>query len=74
MFSTIYHGRSKNAENIIGMFVKTLPVYAKWDNDTRTGDFLAGLSEQIQGARDNDIFSFAEVNTISPMNDAPLFA
>jgi len=74
LFSTIYHGRNKNAANIIGMFVKTLPVHAKWDSGTRTVDFLKGLSEQIQGARDNDIFSFADVKTICPMNDAPLFA
>ena len=74
LFSTIYHGRSKNAANIVGMFVKTLPVYAKWDKDTRTVDFLMSLSEQIQGARGNDIFSFADVNAICPMNDAPLFA
>lgn len=74
LFSTIYHGRNKNASHIVGMFVKTLPVYAKWDKDTRTVDFLMSLSEQIQSARDNDIFSFADVNAICPMNDAPLFA
>ena len=53
--------------------MKTLPVYAKCDNDTRAADFLTSLSAQIQGARDNDIFSFADVNTICPMNNAPLF-
>ena len=74
LFSTIYHGRNKQAGHITGMFVKTLPVYAKWDNDTRADVFLKDLSGQIQDARDNDIFSFAEVNTICAMNDAPLFA
>ena len=74
LFTTIYHGRNKNAAHIIGMFVKTLPFYAKWENDTVIADFLKGLSEQIQGARDNDIFSFADVNGICPMNDAPMFA
>ncbi len=73
MFSTVYHGRNKNAANIIRMFVKTLPVYSKWDNDMRIADFLMSLSAQIQGARENDIFSFADVNTICPMNNAPLF-
>ena len=74
LFSTIYHGRQKNAANITGMFVKTLPVYAKWDNNKNISDFLTELSAQIQSSRDNDIFSFAEVNSICPMNNKPLFA
>ena len=74
LFSTIYHGRNKNTAHIMGMFVKTLPVYAKWDNDTITADFLKGLSEQIQGSRDNDIFSFVDVNKICLMSNAPMFA
>ena len=69
LFSTIYHGRKKEAAHIIGMFVKTLPVYAKWDNDMRAADFLTNLSAQMQGSRDNDIFSFADINTICRMND-----
>ena len=74
LFATVYHGRNNDTANITGMFVKTLPVYAKWYNDTRAADFLTSLSAQIQGARDNDIFSFADVNTICPLNNAPLFA
>ena len=73
LFSTIYHGRKKEAAHIIGMFVKTLPVYAKWDNDMRAADFLTNLSAQMQGSRDNDIFSFADINTICRMNDKPMF-
>ena len=74
LFSTIYHSRNENASHIVGMFVKTIPVYVKWENDTGVADFLKDLSEQIQGARDNDIFSFADVNNICLMNNAPMFA
>ena len=74
LFTTIYHGRSNNAAHIVGMFVKTLPVYAKWNNSTGVTDFLMTLSEQIQCARDNSIFSFADVNQICQMNNAPMFA
>ena len=73
LFSTIYHGRNKKTANIIGMFVKTFPVYGKWNNDERIQDFLRELSEQIQSSRDNDIFSFADVNKICPMNNSPMF-
>ena len=73
LFSTIYHGRKKDSPCIVGMFVKTLPVYGKWDGNMSVDDFLAGLSEQIQGSRDNDIFSFIDVNNICPMNDKPIF-
>ena len=55
------------------MFVKTFPVYGKWNNDERIQDFLRELSEQIQSSRDNDIFSFADVNKICPMNNSPMF-
>ena len=70
LFSTIYHGRNKNTAHITGMF----PVYAKWDNNTSTADFIKGLSEQMQGCRDNDIFSFADVNKICQMSNDPMFA
>ena len=73
LFSTIYHGRNEKTKNLIGMFVKTLPVYGKWNNEENVDDFLKGLSQQIQGSRNNDIFSFADVNTICPMNDKPFF-
>lgn len=29
LFSTIYHGRNERTKNIVGMFVKTLPVYCR---------------------------------------------
>ncbi len=53
LFSTIYHGRKKNAAHITGMFVTILPVYSKWNNDTVVANLLKELSEQLQGARHN---------------------
>ena len=35
LFSTIYHGRDEKTKNIIGMFVKTLPVYCRWTGDEK---------------------------------------
>ena len=74
LFSTIYHGRSERTKNLAGMFVKTLPVYCRWTGDKKVAELLREMTAQIQAARDNDLFSFADVNAICPMNNAPLFA
>ena len=74
LFSTIYHGRSERTKNLAGMFVKTLPVYCRWTGDKKVAELLREMTAQIQAARDNDLFSFADVNAICPMNNAPIFA
>ena len=45
LFSTIYHGRDEKTKNIVGMFVKTLPVYCKWTSDKKISELLAELTE-----------------------------
>ncbi|MBR3747150.1 MAG: AMP-binding protein, partial [Selenomonadaceae bacterium] len=74
LFSTIYHGRDERTKNIVGMFVKTLPVYCRWTGDEKISDILSEVTEQIKSARENDLFSFADLNQICPMNNTPLFA
>ena len=75
LFSTIYHGRKdERTAHIIGMFVKTLPVSCRWETDTKITDLLTALTAQLKGCRENDLFSFADLNKICPMNDKPLFA
>lgn len=51
LFSTIYHGRNDKTKNIVGMFVKTLPVYCRWTGDEKISDLLAEVTEQLQSAR-----------------------
>ena len=75
LFSTIYHGRKDDkVKNNIGMYVKTMPVYLKWQKDTKITDLLAELTEQIKGTRTHDIYSFIDLNKICNMNNKPLFA
>ena len=75
LFSTIYHGRKdERTAKIIGMFVKTMPVFCRWDANIKITDLLTTLSVQIKNSRENDLFSFAELNRICPMNDKPFFA
>ena len=74
LFSTIYHGRDEKTKNIVGMFVKTLPVYCHWTGGEKISELLAEVTEQIKSARVNDLFSYADLNKICPMNNTPLFA
>ena len=68
LFTTVYNGRSdKQLSHTVGMFVKTLPVYAKFDKDTTVLDFLRAGQEQMSGCRQYDIYSFSDV-----MNDLKL--
>ena len=74
LFSTIWNGRNEELAGSFGMFVKTLPVYAVWNRDTRTTDFLSDLTETIRESRENSTFSYADLNRICPMEQAPMFA
>jgi len=75
LFSTIFHGRNdEKIKNIVGMYVKTLPIYFNWKSDTKISDLLQKLTAQIKNTRDNEIFSFADLNKICPMQNKPMFA
>ena len=68
LFSTIYNGRTdKRMRYTLGMFVKTLPSYAKFTADTTVLDFLKAGQEQMAGCRQHAAYSFIDV-----MNDLNL--
>ena len=74
LFTTIYNGRnSLRTARTIDMMVKTLPVYSRWTADTRIKDFLYDVKQQLLGAMNNDIYSFAEVSTNLGINSDVLF-
>ena len=63
-FTTIYNGRTdKRFLHSVGMTVKTLPVYAKFDNDTTVLDFLKAGQEQMSGCRQHDIYAYSDLMT-----------
>ena len=75
LFSTIYNGRnSLRTARTIDMMVKTLPVYSRWTEDTRISDFLHDVKQQLLGAMNNDIYSFAEAAAHLGINSDVLFA
>ncbi|MCQ2342320.1 MAG: amino acid adenylation domain-containing protein [Paludibacteraceae bacterium] len=68
LFATIYHGRDRSHLNATGMFVKTLPVLMKADCS------LLQLQEQIRGARQRTVYSFAEVTNDLDLHPRACFA
>ena len=61
LFATIYNGRSRRFMRSVGMAVKTLPVYTKFEDATSVVDFLKAGEEQMSGCRQHDIYSFSDV-------------
>ena len=62
LFNTVYNGRDdKRLAGSLGMFVKTIPVYAKFDDKTTVAAFLSAIQEQMTGARENSIYSYSDV-------------
>ena len=74
VFTTVYNGRKDKAmAQTAGMFVKTLPVYAKFDANTSTIDFLKRMQEQMSGCRNNDIFSYTDLLHETPISSNIMF-
>jgi len=64
LFSTIYSGRTdKRLTRSVAMLVKTVPVYARFTDDTTVPDFLRAGQEQMKGCREHGVYSFADVMT-----------
>ena len=62
LFTTVFNGRQdKRLGSTVGMFVKTLPVYAKFDDGTSVLDFLRAGQEQMSGCRNHDIYSYSDL-------------
>ena len=62
LFTTVYNGRTEpKFRHSVGMTVKTLPVYAKFTEETTVLDFLKAGEEQMVGCRKHDIYSYTDL-------------
>jgi amino acid adenylation domain-containing protein len=62
LFTTVYNGRNdKCLDNVLGMFVKTLPVYTKFDNETTVQDFLKAGQGQMGKCRKYEVYSYSDM-------------
>lgn len=75
LFSTIHNGRSdKQLAHSVAMLVRTLPVYAKWDDETTVLDFLNACQEQMSGCRQHETYSYSDVVNDLGLQSATMFA
>ena len=75
LFNTVYNGRtSKEMTHTVGMFVKTLPVYAKFTPETSVLEYLQAGQEQMSGCRQHDIYSFSDIMEDLKLQSNSMFA
>ena len=64
LFATVFNGRTERKfQHSVGMTVKTLPVYAKFTEETSVLDFLKAGEEQMIGCRKHDLYSYTDMMT-----------
>ena len=62
LFNTIHNGRAdKRLANSVAMLVRTLPVYAKFDGETRVLEFLKAGQEQMTGCRQHEAYAYSDI-------------
>jgi amino acid adenylation domain-containing protein/thioester reductase-like protein len=75
LFCTIHNGRAdKQLVHSVAMLVRTLPVYAKWDNETTVLDFLKANQEQMTGCRQHETYAYSDVVNDMGLQAATMFA
>ncbi|MBP5630088.1 MAG: amino acid adenylation domain-containing protein, partial [Bacteroidaceae bacterium] len=75
LFTNIYNGRqNKLLKHTVGMFVKTLPSYAKFTSDTKVLDFLKAGQEQMTGCRQHEAYAYSDLVTDLGLQSATAFA
>ena len=75
LFTTVYNGRTdKRFLHSVGMTVKTLPVYAKFDKETKVIDFLKAGQDQMSGCRQHDVYAYIDVVNDLGLQSNSMFA
>ena len=75
LFNTIHNGRAdKRLQHSVAMLVKTLPVYAKFTDETTVLDFLKAGQAQMTGCRQHEAYAYSDMVTDLNIQAATLFA
>ena len=75
LFTTVYNGRTdQRFLHSVGMTVKTLPVYAKFADDTSVLDFLMASQAQMTGCREHDIYAYSDLMANLNLQSNSMFA
>ena len=74
LFNTVHNGRAdKRTSHTVGMLVRTVPVYAKFDGDTRVLDFIKAGEEQMKGCRQHGLYNYSDAINDLGLQPATLF-
>ncbi|MCR4875912.1 MAG: amino acid adenylation domain-containing protein [Clostridiales bacterium] len=75
LFAAIYNGRTRmETRRIMGMLVKTYPIYAETEQNKACRDFVQEIRKRIQELTASDLYSFAEAARDYGVNADVLFA
>ena len=75
LFNTVYNGRTdKRFARSIGMTVKTLPVYAKFTNDTTVLELVRQGQDQMSGCREHELYSYSDLMADLKLQTNSMFA
>ena len=75
VFASIYNGRTEaRTFHMLGMLVKTYPIYMQLEGTRRVDDFLQTVRKSISQLTANDLYSFAEASRAYGVNSDILFA
>ena len=75
LFTTVYNSRTdQRFLHSVGMAVKTLPVFAKFTNETSVLDFLMACQTQLTGCREHDIYTYADLMADLNLQSNSMFA
>ena len=74
LFNTVHNGRAdKRSNRTLGMLVRTVPVYARFDGDTRVLDFIKAGEEQMKGCRQHGSYNYSDAINDLGLQPATLF-
>ena len=75
LFNTIHNGRAdKRLAQSVAMLVKTVPVYAKFTDETTVLEFLQAGQDQMTGCRQHEAYAYADAVADLGIQAATLFA
>ncbi len=75
LFTTVYNGRSdKRFSHSVGMTVKTMPVFAHFDDETTVLDYLRAAQEQMSGCRSHDTYAYSDAIADLNLQSDTMFA
>ena len=73
LLGTVHNGRGERLGRTLGMFVRTFPFYARFENDTTVEDYLAANNAQVVCSVENSLYSFVDLTRDLGLNVEQFF-